>query len=76
MCNASGVCLNNSFPMQANESRSMRGMKRTAADAAARFKAQQQAQDDTAHGPGVLDSGVMDSSTQLTGARGDNRNGV
>ena len=37
--------------MQASESRSMRGMKRLASDAASRFKQQQQAGgDDTAHG--------------------------
>lgn len=40
--------------LQANESRSMRGMKRLASDAAARFKQQQtangQGPDDTAHG--------------------------
>lgn len=43
--------------VQASESRSMRGMKRMASDAAARFKQQQAAngqgqygQDDTAHG--------------------------
>ena len=37
--------------MQANESRSMRGMKRLASDAAAHFKQQQKAGgDDTAHG--------------------------
>ena len=48
----SAVCL-----QQASESRSMRGMKRMASDAAARFKQQQAAngdgqvgQDDTAHG--------------------------
>ena len=40
--------------LQANESRSMRGMKRLASDAASRFKQQQEAADDTAHGsPGV-----------------------
>jgi hypothetical protein len=60
------------FGMQANESRSMRGMKRTAADAAARFKAQQEANgaDDTAHG-------IMDSSTSTTPmTNGASRNGV
>ena len=37
--------------MQASESRSMRGMKRLASDAASRFKQQQEAGgDDTAHG--------------------------
>lgn len=37
--------------VQASESRSMRGMKRLASDAATRFKQQQQAGgDDTAHG--------------------------
>ena len=36
--------------MQASESRSMRGMKRLASDAASRFKQQQQAgADDSAH---------------------------
>ncbi len=61
------------FGMQANESRSMRGMKRTAADAAARFKAQQEANgaDDTAHG------NIMDSSTSTTPmTNGATRNGV
>ncbi|DBA87666.1 hypothetical protein WJX77_011209 [Trebouxia sp. C0004] len=57
----------------ANESRSMRGMKRTATDAAARFKAQQEANgaDDTAHG------NIMDSSTSTTPmTNGATRNGV
>jgi len=67
------VCvLTHLLGMQANESRSMRGMKRTAADAAARFKAQQEANgaDDTAHG-------IMDSSTSTTPmTNGATRNGV
>ena len=40
--------------LQASESRSMRGMKRTAADAAARFKQQQAA--------GEANNGVLDSA--------------
>ena len=65
--------------VQASESRSMRGMKRTAADAAARFKQQQAA--GNANG-GVLDSAHDDSAhgELANGAakpvNGDNRNGV
>ena len=57
--------------LQASESRSMRGMKRTAADAAARFKQQQAANE--ANGAGVLDSAHDDTAH---GPAGDNRNGV
>ena len=43
------------IPLQASESRSMRGMKRLASEAASRFEQQQKAGgDDTAHGsPGA-----------------------